>query len=102
MVKALRADDPVARIGGDEFVTFLFLDDVNEAKKIADNILRSIQKMSFPGNHNYTGLSASIGIAFHPDNNVNYSQLLHAADSACYQSKERGKNQVSVVFVEDN
>ncbi len=33
MVKALRADDPVARIGGDEFVTFLFLDDVNEAKK---------------------------------------------------------------------
>lgn len=102
MVKALRADDPVARIGGDEFVTFLFLDDVKEAKKIADNILEGIQKMSFPGKHNYTGLSASIGIAFHHNNNVKYSQLLHAADSACYQSKERGKNQITVVSVKDN
>ncbi|MCG8551123.1 MAG: diguanylate cyclase, partial [Desulfobacterales bacterium] len=101
MVKALRADDPVARIGGDEFVTCLFLDDVNEVKKIADNILQRIQKMSFPGKHNYTGLSASIGIAFHHNNNVNYSQLLHAADSACYQSKERGKNQVTVVLAKE-
>ncbi len=102
MVKALRSDDPVARIGGDEFVTFLFLDDVNEAKKIAGNILQRIQEMSFPGKHNYAGLSASIGIAFHHNNKVKYSQLLHTADSACYKSKERGKNQVTVVLVKDN
>nr|WP_321402202.1 GGDEF domain-containing protein [uncultured Desulfobacter sp.] len=96
MVECLRADDPVARMGGDEFVTSLFLDDINEAKKIADEILQKISEISFPGQHNYTGLRASIGIAFHHDNNVTYSQLLQAADSACYQSKERGKNQVTV------
>lgn len=101
MVKSLRADDPVARIGGDEFITSLFLDDVNEAAKIADNILQEVSKISFPGQHNYSGLSGSIGIAFHHNNNVKYSQLLHAADSACYQSKERGKNQVTVVSVQD-
>lgn len=102
MVESLRADDLVARIGGDEFVTSFFLDDVKEAQRIAENILQKINKIPFPEQHNYTSLSASIGIAFHYNNNVKYSQLLHAADSACYQSKKRGKNQVTVVFLEDN
>ncbi|WP_157237899.1 GGDEF domain-containing protein [Desulfobacter curvatus] len=102
LVKSLRSDDSVARLGGDEFVACLFLDDINEVKEIADNILQDIEKISFPGSHHYTGLSASIGIAFHHDNNVKYSQLLHVADAACYQSKEQGKNQVTILFVKDN
>ena len=101
MVMSLRADDAVARLGGDEFVTSLFLDDIEEAKKIAGNILQGIRGISFPGHHDYTGLSASIGIAFHKNQNMNYSQLLQAADSACYQSKERGKNQVTAVCLKN-
>ncbi len=101
LTESLRADDPVARIGGDEFVASLYLDDVKEVEKIADNILQRINAISFPEQPGFSGLSASIGIAFHHNNDVEYSQLLHAADLACYQSKEKGKNQLTKVLAKD-
>ncbi len=97
--ESLRADDAIARIGGDEFVAYLFVDDIKEVEKIAERILEGIKKISFQTQADFPKLSASIGIAFHHDNNVKYSQLLHAADLACYQSKDNGKNQATVRIV---
>lgn len=71
--KSLRADDVVARLVGDEFVVLLFLDDISEIKKISDEILQGINAITFPGQHNYAGLSASIGIAFNHNNKVMFS-----------------------------
>ncbi len=99
LVHSVRNDDIVARLGGDEFVVFFFLDDVKEVEKIAHNILLEVNSMTFSGGHNYTGLTASIGISFTPNNQVLFSQLMRAADSACYQSKERGKNQTTLYHV---
>lgn len=94
--KCVRADDVSARLGGDEFVVFLLIDDVKEVERIANNILHNIGAITFPGEHTYEGLSASIGIAFHPNNKVVFSQLMRTADMACYKSKEMGKNQINI------
>lgn len=101
LVKSLRADDVVARLGGDEFVTFLFLDDIKEIEKIAHDILQRINAITFPGQHNYAGLSASIGIAFNHNNKVLFSQLMRTADTACYESKMQGKNQMTVSHIKN-
>ncbi len=99
LVKSLRKDDAVARLGGDEFVSFLFLDDVKEVEKIADDILQGIRTITFPSGQNYTGLSASIGIAFNHNNKVVFSQLMRTADAACYESKKQGKNRITLLHI---
>jgi diguanylate cyclase (GGDEF)-like protein len=93
--RSVRQDDAIARLGGDEFVILLFLDDCAEAEKISQSIIRDISKMPFPEAPDYSGLTASIGISFSSHNQVSFSQLMRAADSACYQSKEQGKNRVT-------
>jgi len=100
MLRSVRQDDIVARLGGDEFVTFLFLDDTKEVEKIAQNIIREVHAITFPDEQAYTGLSASIGIAFSQDNNVSFSHLMRLADTACYRSKEQGKNRVTLSCIE--
>lgn len=94
--RSVRRDDIAARLGGDEFVVLLMLDDVTEAERIADKIVSEIDAMIFPGENNYSGLGASVGIAFQPKQNNDLSHLMNAADTACYESKRQGKNQVTV------
>ncbi len=101
LVKSLRADDVIARLGGDEFVAFLFLDDIKELEKLAADILRGINEITFSDQLNYDGLSASIGIAFNHNNEVMFSQLMRTADAACYKSKEQGKNQVTMSCINE-
>ncbi len=97
---AFRKGDIIARLGGDEFVVLLFLEDIKQAEKIARRILDDIKALSFPGQHNYNGLTASIGIAFSHDNNVMFAQLMRIADSACYKSKAKGRNQITISCME--
>ncbi len=95
--KSIRSDDIAARLGGDEFVILLYLEDIAVARNIALRILRGVEEIVFEADSTFTGLSTSIGIAYHPDNNVLFSQLMRVADVACYQSKERGKNQITLL-----
>lgn len=101
ITKHIRADDVCARLGGDEFVIFLLLNDIKELERIAHNIIREVRALTFPGEHNFAGLSASIGIAFHHNNQVIFSKLMRIADMACYKSKEAGKNQMTLLRAEE-
>lgn len=98
--QSTREDDISARLGGDEFVVSLLLNDSQEVEKIANNILVGVGAINFPTEFNYDGLSASIGIAFHHNNQVVFSDLMRTADMACYESKGRGKNQIVLRHVE--
>lgn len=94
--RSVRHDDIAARLGGDEFVVLLMLDDVAEAERIANTIVSEIDAMVFDEESSYTGLGASVGIAFQPKENSDFSNLMNAADTACYESKRQGKNQVTL------
>lgn len=88
----LRCSDTLARLGGDEFVILLeSLDDNSTPAKVAQNILDTLQTpMDVAGFH--LNISASIGIAFYPDDADNIHSLIKNADNAMYQAKELGRN----------
>ncbi|CRM45980.1 MULTISPECIES: diguanylate cyclase domain-containing protein [Pseudomonas] len=84
----LREDDLVARLGGDEFAVLLApLHKVDDAQRIADKIIASMdQPIPLPGNTQVL-TSLSIGIAIYPDHGATPGTLLNAADVAMYQAK---------------
>jgi diguanylate cyclase (GGDEF)-like protein len=84
----LREDDLVARLGGDEFAVLLTpLHTTEDAERIADKIIASMEApIPLPGDHQ-AQTSLSIGIAVYPDHGVTPSTLLNAADEAMYQAK---------------
>jgi len=86
-----RANDIVARIGGDEFI--LVYTDVNEEtkNKLAQKLLENIKSEIIPQYKKYN-LSASIGIASYPQDGSDVQTLLKNADSAMYKIKHSGKN----------
>ncbi|WP_242171162.1 MULTISPECIES: diguanylate cyclase [unclassified Pseudomonas] len=84
----LREDDLVARLGGDEFAVLLApLHKLDDAQRIADKIIASMDKpIPLPGNTQVL-TSLSIGIAVYPDHGATPGTLLNAADAAMYQAK---------------
>jgi diguanylate cyclase (GGDEF)-like protein len=84
----LREEDLVARLGGDEFAVLLTpLHKTEDAERIADKIIASMEApILLPGNHQ-TSTSLSIGIAVYPDHGMTPGTLLNAADEAMYQAK---------------
>ncbi|MBV9389011.1 MAG: EAL domain-containing protein [Chroococcidiopsidaceae cyanobacterium CP_BM_ER_R8_30] len=87
----LRAEDIVARIGGDEFTILLDgIRDVSEAKEVANRIQEQL-KLPFNLSGSEVFTSASIGIALHLSNYDRPEQLLRDADIAMYKAKMSGK-----------
>ncbi len=84
----LRENDLVARLGGDEFAILLApLHKLEDAQRIADKIIASMdQPIPLPGNTQVV-TSLSIGIAVYPDHGATPGTLLNAADAAMYQAK---------------
>lgn len=84
----LREEDLVARLGGDEFAVLLApLHKIEDAERIADKIIASMDvPVQLPGSHSIL-TSLSIGIAVYPDHGTTPGTLINAADEAMYQAK---------------
>lgn len=90
----VRATDIVCRYGGDEFVAILPSTRLFVAIRIANRFKNAVSEI--PG---ATGcnVSASIGIAeFTVSSPWDADEFIDAADSAMYDAKSKGKNQVSI------
>ena len=89
---ALRSEDTLARMGGDEFV--LLLSEVNSTEEFAmvlDRVLLAVQQPLEVAGHSLR-LTASIGVSLYPDDNADPDTLLRHADQAMYLAKQAGKN----------
>ena len=90
----LRSGELFARLGGDEFaITLSNLNSVEQASQIARRINLLMEK---PINISSTSIhvTASIGIALHPDNGATSEELIKYADIAMYKAKNLGRNRI--------
>jgi len=90
--EAIREDDVVGRVGGDEFI--MLLSEVatqKDAILVAKKIVASIGK-EFHLANSLVQIGASIGIATYPSHAKDADALIKCADNAMYKAKNNGKN----------
>lgn len=92
----MRPGDVAARFGGDEFVAILPNTGARDALTVAERLRESIEAMNvLEGTTiDVSGVTASVGVASHPDHGKTAESLFQAADRAMYAAKERCKNVV--------
>lgn len=92
LTTAVRANDTVARMGGDEFTLLLTgLRSASEAAVVAEKVLAAFHRpVVLDGQELF--VTASMGIAVAPEDGTRPSVLLKNADTAMYRAKERGRN----------
>jgi diguanylate cyclase (GGDEF)-like protein len=91
--QCVRAIDIVCRYGGDEFVAILPSTRIFVAIRIANRFKKAVSEI--PGASGYN-VSASIGISeFTVSSPWDVNDFIQAADSAMYDAKSKGRNQVS-------
>lgn len=89
--QCIRADDLVARIGGDEFVMVISrLRDQDDIRQLCTRLLESLAK-PFGYGQQQVFIGASIGVAIAPQDSSQASELLRCADVALYQAKNSGR-----------
>ena len=86
---SVRHDDFSCRWGGDEFVVILKDVEKDAIRLIVHKLLLKIQEPYFLSEQQRDVIvGASIGAAFHPQDNVNMLGLMQMADKAMYHSKK--------------
>src|SRR5690606_41567631 len=87
----VRANDLVGRVGGDEFmVALLGVTDDEAAGQVARSLVRELSA-PIAVEERELQVSASIGISLYPRDGANAEELLHSADAAMYQVKQRSE-----------
>lgn len=88
----VRKSDTVARMGGDEFTVIISnVRTPASVERVAKKIVANLAN-EFDLDGKTCSVSASIGIAFYPDNGETAAQLVKVADDAMYTAKYSGKN----------
>ena len=88
---AIRKEDTLARISGDEFS--VIIEDINDIQYI-DNLAQKIIKASstlIDFNSKQISITCSVGISKFPHDSTHKKELINFADIAMYRAKQKGK-----------
>jgi diguanylate cyclase (GGDEF)-like protein/PAS domain S-box-containing protein len=96
MQTRMRDADLLARLGGDEFGVMLVSCPPQVAEKIAHVLQESVAGFSFVWDGRHYQVGASIGVVHVPPHWASLDECLAAADAACYQAKQNGRNEIVV------
>jgi len=85
-----------ARFGGEEFVILHPDMNMQDTKKIMDELLNEFSNIEFRKKDKKFNITFSAGIAEYPIISQNVSELLSRADQALYSAKEEGRNRIYI------
>ena len=97
---SLRTTDIVARYGGEEFAILLVDTPLSFAAKVADKVRTAVRTAKFEGapeSQPNGRITVSIGMAGWPMHGRTAPDLVQAADTALYDAKRAGRDQVKMV-----
>jgi diguanylate cyclase (GGDEF)-like protein/PAS domain S-box-containing protein len=87
-----RAQDTIARVGGDEFLIMLtHVKDSPDAAVAAERLMDAMCRPFAIQGHSLT-ISCSVGISIFPEHGADGEVLIKNADAAMYNAKENGRN----------
>ncbi|PLX76089.1 MAG: hypothetical protein C0607_06025 [Azoarcus sp.] len=90
----VRTGDLISRIGGDEFALILHECSPADARGLAESLREVVSTYRFHWEERRFTVGASIGLVRIDGRTSSASDLLVAADLACYAAKKAGRNQV--------
>jgi diguanylate cyclase (GGDEF)-like protein len=96
LCRETRRSDVVCRYGGEEFLLMLPETNLETALQRAENLRQAIAKANISHETHTLHLTASIGVTMYPAHGKDLDELFKNVDTAMYQSKNSGRNQVSV------
>jgi diguanylate cyclase (GGDEF)-like protein/PAS domain S-box-containing protein len=89
---SFRDSDVVARFGGDEFLIIVKnTSDVRAIESIAAKLLHKLAEPYYVDDLKFS-VTASFGIAIHPQHATTSTKLIQRADKAMYKAKDAGRN----------
>ena len=98
----VREGDSLARLGGDEFGVLLENCPMQEAIGIADKLRQCIADFRFVSEAKSFSIGASVGVVHVADGMMSLTDILSAADAACYMAKDKGRNRVQLYRPHDS
>ena len=87
-----RNDDLLIRWGGEEFILLLKINSIDNAKKVLENIRKTIAQISF---EKVEHITCSIGATVYRENET-IEDSFKRADKALYEAKNSGRNKVVI------
>lgn len=93
----LRSSDKIIRWGGDEFIIILYGMKEKASVDFCDKYLTKIADLKVGDANEELNITVSVGISFFRDTDEDYNDVVNRADEALYQSKEKGRNQASII-----
>ncbi|HSJ79850.1 MAG TPA: diguanylate cyclase, partial [Thiobacillus sp.] len=101
LVAAVRQEDTVARIGGDEFVIGLWeLSHVDAVATLASKVILAVSQPYRIQGHDVR-ITASVGVGIYPLHGEAVETLMKRADLALYEAKRAGKNNYCIATPAD-
>lgn len=97
--QCVRASDWVATWGGDEFIVVLPETKLSGAHRAAEYLRSQLSEAEICAEHPQVRVTASFGVVgweAHAPLEITAEEILRLADRCVYQSKSRGRNQVTV------
>ncbi|MFM1891705.1 MAG: hypothetical protein RLZ44_782, partial [Pseudomonadota bacterium] len=87
-------DDVLARLGGDEFAVLLHDCPLPQALQRAEELRSALSEYSFSWKEHVFRVGVSIGVTPITAASSDVSEVLSAADLACYEAKDLGRNRI--------
>ncbi len=94
---AVRTDDMVCRLGGDEFLVICVGTPLEGALRLGEKIRREVSELKVAVGDSHWHASISVGVAARAPGMTGIEDLMKSADQGLYMAKQRGRNCVASV-----
>jgi diguanylate cyclase (GGDEF)-like protein len=94
--QAVRADDMVARFGGEEFIVLMPGANLAPAHALGERLCQRLRQQPLSAGDSVISITASVGVAEVVQPDADAIQVLRRADQALYRAKAAGRDRVEV------